>query len=384
MRTLTLVLMMALITSCGGGDKGNETVDGGLDGAVESCEGMSDGTPCGVGEICLNEACVSSICGDGYVDSLTNEECDDGNFVDGDGCDTDCTLSCYADEDCSDGNPCNGEEICSPTLNRCQSGEPPTCDDEDDCTADSCDESLGCVHEFIDEDLDGYSPFDCNPDGDYAGMGGDCNDDPTDGGGLQNPGLGELCGNGIDDDCNGLTDGEDPDVNTFCYRDEDGDGFPDESQQLAGCACPAGYMAPRSDGHWDCNDKNPDAHPQQTSYFDAPHCQGVSGTATWELSCSGGNPTPICIFRWVCPNGGSSPTFDYNCDGNISRRYTAVDASTCTLSGGGGPLEPIRYCTGTGWTGSTAPSCGFEGELLSCGGFRSCNSSTGNQTQTCR
>ena len=46
---------------------------------------------------------------------------------------------------CPDGNLCNGDEICVGWV--CIAGVPPVCDDEDICTADSCDQFLGCVYE---------------------------------------------------------------------------------------------------------------------------------------------------------------------------------------------------------------------------------------------
>jgi cysteine-rich repeat protein len=38
--------------------------------------------------------CARATCGDGLLDREQNEECDDGNDVDDDGCDADCTLPC--------------------------------------------------------------------------------------------------------------------------------------------------------------------------------------------------------------------------------------------------------------------------------------------------
>jgi len=51
-----------------------------------------DGTECGVAtrRICVDGACGSSACGDGYLDVFAGEECDDGNTDPGDGCDADC------------------------------------------------------------------------------------------------------------------------------------------------------------------------------------------------------------------------------------------------------------------------------------------------------
>jgi cysteine-rich repeat protein len=47
----------------------------------EDCEGNCDA---------LCEAPITPFCGDGNLDP--GEECDDGNFLDGDGCASDCTL----------------------------------------------------------------------------------------------------------------------------------------------------------------------------------------------------------------------------------------------------------------------------------------------------
>ena len=59
---------------------------------------MSDGAICDADgsaatrDICLSGLCIQSICGDGYVDGSAGEECDDSNVVDGDGCESDCTI----------------------------------------------------------------------------------------------------------------------------------------------------------------------------------------------------------------------------------------------------------------------------------------------------
>jgi cysteine-rich repeat protein len=60
-------------------------------------------------------ACVSSRCGDGYKDTATGEECEDGNMAAGDGC-ASCRFECKTDMDCDDGRPCNGAETCDKTM----------------------------------------------------------------------------------------------------------------------------------------------------------------------------------------------------------------------------------------------------------------------------
>jgi len=79
-------------------------------------------------------------CGDGVVNP--GEECDDGNLLDGDGCDSNCTVTACgnhiitAGEQCDDGNLVAGD-CCAPSCQRESAGAP--CDDGDPCTTlDGC------------------------------------------------------------------------------------------------------------------------------------------------------------------------------------------------------------------------------------------------------
>jgi hypothetical protein len=97
---------------------------------------------------------------------------------------------------CDDGDACNGLERCDEVLG-CVTNARPECDDADACTVDSCDPSAGCVHTPQDRDGDGF--------GDIACGGLDCADDPDRGPAIH-PGAGELCTDGIDNDCDGFAD----------------------------------------------------------------------------------------------------------------------------------------------------------------------------------
>jgi cysteine-rich repeat protein len=104
---------------------GGEHCDPGL-GECVSVEPLDDGTRCGTGHgmICIAGNCQASICGDGFVDPGNDEDCDDGNHEWGDGCDPDCTLSCYDDEDCHEGRDC-GYGVCDPDAHTCSSAPLP-------------------------------------------------------------------------------------------------------------------------------------------------------------------------------------------------------------------------------------------------------------------
>jgi len=91
---------------------------------------------------------------------------------------------------CSDGLVCNGVESCDP-LRGCITAPPPSCDDQDSCTIDRCDEATkACVHGPRDFDRDGEIDYHC-------GTGTDCDDfDATRGMSAR-----EICGDEVDNDC---------------------------------------------------------------------------------------------------------------------------------------------------------------------------------------
>jgi putative metal-binding protein len=137
------------------------------------------------------------------------------------------------DSRCADAIFCNGVERCDPRLG-CRPGPPTSCSDSSPCTIDRCDEETqACVR--VDRDVDGDGDVDDN-----CGSGGDCNDlDP-----LVSSLVPELCGNLVDDDCDGTTDEADCQTPQF---DTCADGL-DVSASGAYVLLPAGtrldYAAP--------------------------------------------------------------------------------------------------------------------------------------------
>jgi hypothetical protein len=99
---------------------------------------------------------------------------------------------CTTAADCSS-RRCDGIWSCEAELG-CQFRGPTLCDDNDPCTTDLCDNTVGCRHTPRDGDRDGH--------GDRACGGTDCDDSNP----ARHPGAMEVCGNGVDDDCDGMTD----------------------------------------------------------------------------------------------------------------------------------------------------------------------------------
>ena len=90
---------------------------------------------------------ATGVWGDGITD--VGEACDDGNHVDGDGCDSNCTVTACgngivtAGEQCDDGNVASGD-CCSLACVSTPAGT--SCDDADPCTTDDrCDGAGACV-----------------------------------------------------------------------------------------------------------------------------------------------------------------------------------------------------------------------------------------------
>jgi cysteine-rich repeat protein len=116
--------------------------DGYINQAGELCDdgNLVDGDGC-------DSNCTPTACGNGIL--TAGEQCDDGNGIDGDGCDSNCTpTSCgngivTAGEHCDDGNAVNGDGCdnnCTPTA--CGNGivtDPEECDDGNVANGDGCD-----------------------------------------------------------------------------------------------------------------------------------------------------------------------------------------------------------------------------------------------------
>ncbi|HTQ05047.1 MAG TPA: putative metal-binding motif-containing protein, partial [Polyangiaceae bacterium] len=195
MRTGRLVMLAfglwgAVGTGCGHraeGDPFAQQASPGGTGTDEGGAGGAGGENAGPPPLAGGEPCSD------------DSQCDDSIDCTHDSCDL-TRGRCVHDPDdtlCDDGIYCDGVETCSATLG-CQAGPVVTCTDMYTCTIDTCVEAThSCTHVPRDADGDGDPPIQCN--------GTDCNDfDP-----LVSGKASEICGNGIDDNCNGVVDEND-------------------------------------------------------------------------------------------------------------------------------------------------------------------------------
>lgn len=175
---------------------------------------------------------------DGFVDEGFSDADEDGVAdcvdpdIDGDG-----SLN---DDDCQPNNP-----DVSPTATELCNGT----DDNCDATIDEPG-AIGCVTAYVDADFDGFGAATaciCSGQPGYAPQGNDCDDDSF----AVNPGQVEVCGDGIDNNCDNQTDNAGSFGCLTRYLDVDGDtyGVTADSQCLCG---PEGNYTALQGG--DCDD----------------------------------------------------------------------------------------------------------------------------------
>ena len=218
------------------------------------------------------------------------------------------------------------------------------CDDSDpafhpgaaeaDCTNPNdynCDGSVG----YADEDGDGFAACE------------DCNDAAA----AINEDAAEIC-DGLDNDCDGWIDDQDPDVTggTLWYGDADGDTYGGQQFMATACEAPPGYVA-NSD---DCDDLEATTYPGATETCDEAdnNCdgdvdEGVETTWYADADSDGYGDSATQQEGCVAPNGyvwndddcddtsaTTNPSsyeycdgIDNNCDGSTDEG-SALDAST--------------------------------------------------------
>ncbi|MCB9745489.1 MAG: putative metal-binding motif-containing protein [Alphaproteobacteria bacterium] len=142
-------------------------------------------------------------------------------------------------------------------------GADEACDDLDnDCDGAVDEDPVGAPTWYPDVDDDGFGDAEgaqawCSPPEGWVREAGDCDDAEA----SAHAGADEICDD-LDNDCDGLVDGADPDVDLDTRRtftvDRDGDGYGARGGAwLESCSQPSGYAESADD----CDDTDADVHP---------------------------------------------------------------------------------------------------------------------------
>ena len=242
-------------------------------------------------------------------------------------CAADGKYDTLVDGDCNDSDPGTYPEA----VELCQNGKDDDCDgqtDEEGCQ--------GCLTFYKDVDADTWGVTGDTkclnaPDGEYsATRGEDCKDNDD----TINPGMAELC-NGVDDDCDLVTDNENADGCTPYYYDFDLDTYGVTGNTKCLCSVEGKYTG--SVGG-DCDDNNADIYPgsSETCNGKDDDCDGN----TDEENAGG------CLIFY----------FDNDADG-----YGTTGNSKCLCAGAGK------------WTASVGGDCDDGSPTVNPGAQELCN-----------
>lgn len=193
----------------------------------------------------------------------------------------------------------------------------------------------------------------------YVSNSADCNDNAS----TVNPGAVEICGNGIDDNCNGQID-EGCTVYTF-YRDQDGDTYGNAANSVTNSTgiAPVGYVS----NNTDCNDNNINVNPGAVEICGNgidDNCNGQIDETTLQASSLAGTITCVGGTTTVTVSAtGGSGTYTgtglfnvsagtYNFTVKDTRNCSSVTSGNVTAGTGTAPARPAAI------TGTTFNLCG--------------------------
>jgi len=338
-------------------DPAEACVEGGC--LPAACAGVAcpAGERCARGE-CFPDACGAQACGDDQVCyqgaclnwNCVGIACPAGTFCADGAC---LPIRCASDAECDDHNPCTADR-CRPDAGCVYEPQPGACNDGDGCSMDDRCQDGACVGDPLDTDGDGHVA---------AGCGGDDCDDARPGvhPGAAEGGLGDpSCADGLDNDCDGLTDlaeatcGECA-VDADC---DDGDAC-NGAERCAGALCQAG-QAPACDDDNACTQDS--CQPAQGCVNDPV----ANGTECGARYCSG-----LEWRRHTCQAGactGSALLQDCD-DGNVCTTDACTAASGCSRTHNTAACASDgNACTTDVCSGGTCRH-NYLGDHASCGGL---------------
>jgi len=403
-RTLT-ILALTLLVACRTDVDKPDTADTGPTTADADGDGWLEGEDCddddaainpGADEHCdgVDEDCDGEIDEDAVDAASWFADLDEDGWGDEDSADVACEqpVGHVADSgDCDDGDA----DINPDAAERCNGID-------DDCDGE-IDEDIQETW-YADADGDGFGDPDtsidsCDPGDGWLADSADCDDGDAD----INPDATESC-NGIDDDCDGLTDDQDEAVTgtTSWYSDADGDGWGDEDDAQDRCEQPSGTSGTPGD----CDDGDPAVNPSATetcngidddcdgnaderdaidasTWYRDGDSDGYGDPSTTSTACD--QPTGYVADATDCYDGDDDihPGADELCDGDdndcdgSTDEDDAIDASTFWADadgdGYGDAAASTAACTAPSGTVADDSDCDDSDAAINPGATEICN-----------
>ncbi|MEY3014141.1 MAG: hypothetical protein RIT45_2876 [Pseudomonadota bacterium] len=332
-------------------------------------DGKSDAPAGGGLSACLGKAPGPEVCdgSDNDCDGSTDEGidgCDDGNPCTIDTCDQ--SLGCVHNPSaagCDDGDACTAEDACvkSGTDVVCQ-GKAIDCDDNDACTTDACDATAGCTHTASGgacDDGDPCTDKDVCGEGGCAGTATDCDDG--------NPCTADSC-DVTSGTCTAVpVAGASCDDGDVCTA---GDACADLGAGVVGCA--GGVTSTCDDGNSCTTDAcdsvtgctNTANIGQMQSCYDGPQGTQDIGTCVAGIATCQANGSLGACTGAVKPNPNEAcDGFDDDCDGSTDEGCNAGPVKVhwrfagASLAGASGEKK-VRALTGVSGVGGTWQGAG--------------------------
>jgi len=156
--------------------------------------------------------------------------------------------------------------------------------------------------------------------------------DCDDGDAAVNPGATEVC-NGVDDDCDGDIDGDDPSLDTSTlstwYLDADTDGYGLATSSNTACDQPSGYVVDSSD----CDDSDDATYPGADEYCDGldTNCDGTTDeddaldASSWFADADGDGFGDPLDTSHACTAPSGYVADDTDCDDTSGATYPGAD-----------------------------------------------------------
>jgi hypothetical protein len=293
----------------------------------------SDNNACTTGEVCDGTSAANSCNGGSPVDCNDDNPCTNDSCNTGTGC-----VHASNTNACNDGNVCTVGDRCG--GGECNSGTPIDCNDNNDCTDDVCDPSVGCVH---------INNADACDDGNA------CTVDDACGGGACRGGPAVVCNDFnpcTTDTCNPASG---------CVSVPNTNSCDDGNACTTGDTCDGGTCHPGTATI--CNDNNPCTDDS---------CDPASGCVFTNNAnaCDDGN---ACTSGDACGSGSCHGTAIACDDHNTCTTDTCNTATGCVFTNNsnscndGNACTKTDICTNGACVGSNPVTCGAADQCHAAG-----------------